>query len=97
VEAQDKSGVQLTDEQLAEVRRRGAAAEINVSSDVVPMIQPLLRRATPDDAGTLAEFVQFASEGLALYLWTEIAGAGQISAASAYAANRTVYPIKTPS
>ena len=40
------------------------------------MIQPGFRRATPDDAGTLAELVQFASEGLALYLWTQIAGAG---------------------
>jgi ribosomal protein S18 acetylase RimI-like enzyme len=40
------------------------------------MIQPAFRRATPDDAGTLAEFVQFASEGLALHLRTQIAGAG---------------------
>src|SRR6266550_640761 len=40
------------------------------------MIQPAFRPATPDDAGTLAELVQFASEGLALYLWTQIAGAG---------------------
>jgi len=40
------------------------------------MIRPAFRPATPDDAGTLAELVQFASEGLALYLWTQIAGAG---------------------
>jgi ribosomal protein S18 acetylase RimI-like enzyme len=39
-------------------------------------IKPCFRRATPEDAGTLAEFVEFASEGLALHLWTEIAGAG---------------------
>lgn len=32
------------------------------------------RRATAEDVGTLAELVEFASEGLALYLWTKIAG-----------------------
>jgi ribosomal protein S18 acetylase RimI-like enzyme len=36
----------------------------------------LFRHATPADAGALAEFVQFASEGLALYLWTTMAGSG---------------------
>ncbi len=40
------------------------------------MIQPPFRRATINDVGTLAELVEFASEGLALYLWTKIAGAG---------------------
>ena len=42
------------------------------------MIQltPPLRRATPDDAQALAELVDFASEGLALYLWAKIAGPG---------------------
>ena len=39
------------------------------------MIQPPLRRATITDVGALAQFVEFASEGLALYLWTKIAGA----------------------
>jgi len=34
------------------------------------------RRATRDDARALAEFVHFASEGLALYLWGKIAGPG---------------------
>ena len=34
------------------------------------------RRATPDDAQALAELVDFASEGLALYLWAKIAGPG---------------------
>lgn len=34
------------------------------------------RRATPKDAGALADFVHFASEGLALYLWTRMAGPG---------------------
>ena len=48
-----------------------------LASHVLPVIQPPFRRATPEDDGTLAEFVQFASEGLALYLWTEIAGAGR--------------------
>ena len=40
------------------------------------MIQPTppLRRATSDDAQALAELVDFASEGLALYLWSKIAG-----------------------
>ena len=32
------------------------------------------RRARPDDAQALAELVDFASEGLALYLWTKLAG-----------------------
>lgn len=40
------------------------------------MIQPPFRRATIQDAGTLAQLVEFASEGLALYLWTKLAGAG---------------------
>ena len=35
------------------------------------------RHATVDDAGTLADLVQFASEGLALYVWTKIAGSGR--------------------
>lgn len=38
------------------------------------LIEPPLRRATLEDAGALAEFVEFASEGLALYLWTKLAG-----------------------
>ena len=40
------------------------------------IIQPPFRRATINDAGTLAQFVEFASEGLAVYLWTKIAGGG---------------------
>src|ERR1700680_3030621 len=43
---------------------------------MIPVIQPPLRRATIIDVGALAEFVEFASEGLALYLWAKIAGAG---------------------
>lgn len=43
----------------------------------MPAIDPPFRRATADDAGILAQFVEFASEGLALYLWGKIAGAGQ--------------------
>ena len=38
------------------------------------IIQPPFRRATINDSGTLAQFVEFASEGLAVYLWTKIAG-----------------------
>ena len=34
------------------------------------------RRATLADAGALAELVQFASEGLAVALWTQLAGPG---------------------
>ena len=34
------------------------------------------RRATPADAQAMADFVHFASEGLALYLWTRMAGPG---------------------
>ncbi len=38
---------------------------------------PPFRRATPQDAGILAEFVEFASEGLATYLWSKLAGIGR--------------------
>ena len=34
------------------------------------------RWATPGDAKPMADFVNFASEGLALYLWTKMAGPG---------------------
>jgi ribosomal protein S18 acetylase RimI-like enzyme len=37
-------------------------------------IAPPFRRAMPQDAGALADLVDFASEGLALYLWRKIAG-----------------------
>ena len=47
-----------------------------VASRPVRTIIPPFRRATPEDAGALARFVEFASEGLALYLWTKIAGTG---------------------
>jgi GNAT superfamily N-acetyltransferase len=42
------------------------------------MLQPTppFRRATPEDAQALAELVDFASEGLALYLWGKMAGPG---------------------
>src|SRR5262245_1586473 len=39
-------------------------------------LAPPCRHATPTDAAALADFVHFASEGLALYLWTKMAGAG---------------------
>jgi ribosomal protein S18 acetylase RimI-like enzyme len=37
-------------------------------------LKPPLRWATPGDAPAMADFVHFASEGLALYLWTKMAG-----------------------
>jgi ribosomal protein S18 acetylase RimI-like enzyme len=40
-------------------------------------IHPPFRYTTVDDAGTLADLVESASEGLALYLWTKIAGPGR--------------------
>ena len=39
-------------------------------------LTPPFRAATPDDAQALAELVDFASEGLALYVWTKLAGPG---------------------
>jgi ribosomal protein S18 acetylase RimI-like enzyme len=44
--------------------------------DPIPAMQPPFRYATSEDAGTLAEFVEFASEGLAVYLWSKMAGDG---------------------
>ncbi len=38
-------------------------------------LTPVIRAATPDDAPALADFVQFASEGLALRVWSRLAGA----------------------
>jgi ribosomal protein S18 acetylase RimI-like enzyme len=38
-------------------------------------LNPPFRPATPDDAVALADLVHFASQGLALYVWTSIAGA----------------------
>jgi ribosomal protein S18 acetylase RimI-like enzyme len=40
------------------------------------IIEPPFRRATPADARALADFVHFASQGLALHLWTRAAGPG---------------------
>jgi ribosomal protein S18 acetylase RimI-like enzyme len=37
-------------------------------------LDPPFRPATPGDAQAMADFVHFASEGLALYLWTRMAG-----------------------
>ena len=42
-----------------------------------PLMQPPFRCATVDDAGVLAELVEFASEGLALYFWSKLAGANR--------------------
>ena len=38
---------------------------------------PPFRQATPGDAGAMAELVNFASEGMAIYLWTRMAEAGE--------------------
>jgi ribosomal protein S18 acetylase RimI-like enzyme len=48
----------------------------DMTAGLMPMIPAPFRRATPQDVGHLAQLVQFASEGLALYLWSEMAGAG---------------------
>jgi ribosomal protein S18 acetylase RimI-like enzyme len=42
----------------------------------MPELQPPFRQATPDDARALADLVHFASEGLALHIWTKVAGPG---------------------
>ena len=39
-------------------------------------LDPPFRQATPADARALADLVHFASEGLALHVWTKVAGAG---------------------
>lgn len=39
-------------------------------------LEPPFRRATPNDVQAMTDFVHFASEGLALYLWTKMAGPG---------------------
>jgi ribosomal protein S18 acetylase RimI-like enzyme len=46
------------------------------TADTLPLLAPPFRRATAGDAQTLAEFVEFASEGLALYLWSKMANGG---------------------
>ena len=38
------------------------------------LIQPQFRRGTIEDIGTLSEFIEIASEGLAMHLWSKIAG-----------------------
>jgi ribosomal protein S18 acetylase RimI-like enzyme len=40
-------------------------------------LTPPLRAATPDDAAAMADLVNFAGDGLALYLWGKMAGPGQ--------------------
>lgn len=41
------------------------------------MLEPPIRRATAEDAPALADLVNFAGEGLPLYLWTRMAAAGE--------------------
>jgi hypothetical protein len=55
--------------------RRSERKGFKRSQILMSIIHPPFRRATIQDAGTLAQFVEFASEGLALYLWTKLAGA----------------------
>lgn len=43
------------------------------ATDMMPSIAPPFRRATSDDTDDLVQFVEFASEGLAQYLWTKMA------------------------
>lgn len=45
-----------------------------VAAHLEPLIQPPFRRAVLGNTGVLAEFVELASEGLALYLWSKLAG-----------------------
>ncbi len=40
-------------------------------------LEPPFRRATPDDAPALAELINFAGEGLPLYLWAQMAEPGE--------------------
>lgn len=40
-------------------------------------LEPPFRRARSEDAPALAEFINFAGEGLPLYLWTKMAGPGE--------------------
>ena len=42
-------------------------------------LNPPYRRATPEDATALAELINFAGEGLPLYLWGKMAEAGETS------------------
>jgi ribosomal protein S18 acetylase RimI-like enzyme len=52
----------------------GAWIDLDTRKEDGMQLLPPFRRATPDDAHALAEIVNFASEGLALYLWTRTAG-----------------------
>jgi ribosomal protein S18 acetylase RimI-like enzyme len=47
-----------------------------IAAELMPLIKSPFRCATPRDVATLAEFVEFASEGLAVYLWSKLAGDG---------------------
>ena len=40
----------------------------------VQLIQPPFRRGTVEDVVALSEFIEIASEGLAMHLWSKIAG-----------------------
>ena len=40
-------------------------------------LHPTLRAATPDDAGNLAQLINYAGEGMPLYLWERMVEAGE--------------------
>jgi len=50
----------------------GAIVQREENSTV--QIQPPFCRATVEDICTLSEFIEIASEGLAMHLWSKIAG-----------------------
>ena len=43
----------------------------------MPKLEPPFRAATPADAFALAELVNYAGDGLPLYLWGKLAGADE--------------------
>ena len=55
---------------------RQAANATMIATALRQLIKAPFRCATSRDAAALAEFVELASEGLALYLWSKIAGDG---------------------
>jgi ribosomal protein S18 acetylase RimI-like enzyme len=52
------------------------ARKRRIEVDAMVDLTPPFRPATPDDAQALAELVDFASEGLAPYLWAKATGPG---------------------
>src|SRR5262249_20282963 len=65
-------------QQNRETAVASGAAMLGDATEVSPLVELAspFRPATPADAGALADLVHFASEGLALYLWTKMARPG---------------------